>query len=262
MAYQMSSHVLTLGYASMFAALLYFILTLKKVAPEYRMSNVLSVVVMVSAALLLWVQAINWTSGYTFDVERGKYFLTPGADLFNNGYRYLNWLIDVPMLLFQILFVVSLTKSSFASVRNQFWFSGTLMIVTGYIGQYFEVTNKTAWLVWGGISTIFFFHILYVMKAKVINEGLEGIPDDAQKTLKSIWILFLVSWMLYPGAYLMPLMIDGEMGVVARHMTYTTADITSKIIYGVLLGVLAGKLSQAKGYVEPDTLFGEGKSAA
>ncbi|MEM1157813.1 MAG: bacteriorhodopsin [Verrucomicrobiota bacterium] len=247
MGYQLSSHVLTLGYASMLAALLFFVMTIKQVAPRFRMSSILSGVVMVSAALLLYIQAINWTNGFVFDQETGRYMLGEGRDLFNNGYRYLNWLIDVPMLLFQILFVVTLTKSDFSSVRNQFWFSGTLMIVTGYIGQYYEVTNKTAWLVWGGISTAFFVHILIVMK-KVIEEGKEGIPEDAQKTLHSIWWLFLISWMLYPGAYLMPLMLDNEAGVVGRHMTYTVADISSKIVYGVLLSVLAMKLSKAEGY--------------
>ena len=59
MAYQMVAHVLTLGYAVMLAALFYFILTIKSVAPKYRMSSVLSVVVMVSAFLLLYAQANN-----------------------------------------------------------------------------------------------------------------------------------------------------------------------------------------------------------
>jgi len=143
MAYQMSAHVLTLGYAIMLASLLYFILTIKTVSPKYRISSVLSVVVMVSAALLLFVQANNWTSSMVFDAGTNRYMLGDGNDLFNNGYRYLNWLIDVPMLLFQILFVVTLKRSSFSSVRNGFWFSGVAMIVTGYIGQYYEVTDPT-----------------------------------------------------------------------------------------------------------------------
>lgn len=253
MGYQMVAHVLTLGYAVMLAALFYFILTIKSVAPKYRISSVLSVVVMVSAFLLLYAQANNWTSSFVFNVEEGKYFLGVGADLFNNGYRYLNWLIDVPMLLFQILFVVSLTKSNFSSIRNQFWFSGALMIITGYIGQYYEVTNFTAFAVWGAISTVFFFHILYLMR-KVISEGKEGIPVKAQKTLNSIWVLFLVSWFLYPGAYLMPHLagIDGalfsESGVVGRQMTYTVADVCSKVIYGVLLTNVAQILSKEEGY--------------
>ncbi len=253
MAYQLVSHTLTLGYAVMLAGLLYFILTLKTVSPKYRMSNILSGVVMVSAFLLLYAQAGNWTTAFTFDSETGRYFLQPGEDLFNNGYRYLNWLIDVPMLLFQILFVVTLTKSSFTSIRNQFWFSGALMIITGYIGQFYEVSNPTKFFIWGAISTAFFVHVLWVMK-KVINEGKENIPLKAQKTLNHIWILFLISWFLYPGAYLMPhlLGLEGafynEAGVVGRQMTYTVADISSKVIYGVLLGNVATILSKSEGY--------------
>lgn len=247
-AYQLVSHILTLGYAVMLAGLLYFILTIKKVDKKFQMSNILSAVVMVSAFLLLYAQANNWTNSFTFDIEKGKYFLNPEGDLFNNGYRYLNWLIDVPMLLFQILFVVTLTKSKFSSIRNQFWFSGALMIITGYIGQFYEVTNLTYFFVWGGISTVFFFHILYLMK-KVINEGKEGISSKGKSILDNIWVLFLISWFLYPGAYLMPhlLGIEGffysEAGVVGRQITYTIADVSSKVIYGVLLGNLAMTLS-------------------
>ena len=255
-AYQSTSHILTLGYAVMLAGLFYFILTIKKVDKKYQMSNILSTVVMVSAFLLLFAQAQNWTTSFTFDPDQGRYFLDPEGDLFNNGYRYLNWLIDVPMLLFQILFVVSLTKSKFSSIRNQFWFSGALMIITGYIGQYFEVTDLTKFFVWGAISTVFFFHILWVMK-KVINEGKEGIPPKGQKILSNIWVLFLISWFLYPGAYLMPYLagIDGyfysEVGVMARQLTYTIADVSSKVIYGVLLGNLALVLSHKNKVVEP-----------
>ncbi|KPM32154.1 Sodium pumping rhodopsin [Croceitalea dokdonensis DOKDO 023] len=253
MAYQMVAHTLTLGYAVMLAGLLYFVLTIRTVAPKFRMSNILSGVVMVSAFLLLYAQANNWTQSFVFDNTTGRYFLNEQGDLFNNGYRYLNWLIDVPMLLFQILFVVSLTKSSFSSIRNQFWFSGTMMILTGYIGQFYEVSNLWAFFVWGAISTVFFFHILYLMN-KVIKEGKEGIPQPAQKTLQSIWMLFLVSWFLYPGAYLMPHLagIEGaffnETGVVARQITYTIADVSSKVIYGVLLGKVAMELSKQEGY--------------
>ncbi len=251
MAYQMTSHVLTLGYAVMLAGLLYFVLTIKNVDKKFQMSNILSAVVMVSAFLLLYAQAGNWTDSFTFDAARGKYFLDPNGDLFNNGYRYLNWLIDVPMLLFQILFVVTLTKSKFSSIRNQFWFSGAMMIITGYIGQFYEVSDKPLFFIWGAVSTLFFFHILWLMK-KVINEGKDGISPRGQKILSNIWVLFLISWFLYPGAYLMPYLggLDGflynESGVVGRQITYTVADVCSKVIYGILLGNLAMTLSTKK----------------
>lgn len=54
--FELVSHVLTLGYAAMAAALFYFILTKNDNSPKYRPSSVLSVVVMVSAAILLFMQ--------------------------------------------------------------------------------------------------------------------------------------------------------------------------------------------------------------
>jgi len=256
MAYQLSAHVLTLGYAVMLAGLLYFVLTIKTVKPKYRISSVLSVVVMVSAFLLLLVQQQNWLSAFDYDTGTATYVLssTDPGDLFNNGYRYLNWLIDVPMLLFQILFVVTLTTSKFSSVRNQFWFSGTGMILTGYAGQYYEVTDPTLFFIWGTLSTLFFFHILYLMK-KVIDEGKQGAPAGAQAYLSNIWVLFFITWMLYPGAYLMPYLFSfsaepalSEAAVVARHMTYTVADVGSKLIYGIFLTLAAQEMSKEEGY--------------
>lgn len=258
MGFQMVAHVLTVGYAVMFAALIYFILTIKTVQPKYRTTAVLSVVVMVSAGLLLFIQAQNWIDAFTFDAERGRYFLADGSALFNNGYRYLNWLIDVPMLLFQILFVVTLTKSDFAATRNRFFFSGTMMILTGYIGQYYEVTNFLLFVIWGTVSTIFFVDILITMK-KVIKEGSEGIPKEAAKYMGYIWVIFFWSWMLYPGAYLMPYLIPpglepsltglaGEAAVVGRQITYTIADVSSKVIYGIFLTIVAQIMSNAEGY--------------
>ena len=248
MGFQMVSHVLTLGYAVMGAALLYFVLTVKQVAPRYRASNYLSVVVMVSAFLLLFEQQRNWVAAFAWDPATAQYIRVATEANFTNGYRYLNWLIDVPMLLFQILFVLEVSQSQFRSWRNQFWFSGAMMILTGYIGQYYEVSDPYGWfLVWGAISTVFFLHVLWVMR-KVITDGSNGLPDEARSLLNAIWWLFVVSWMLYPGAYLMPLLLNSEAGVVGRQITYTIADISSKVIYGVLLTQVALSRSRHEGY--------------
>jgi bacteriorhodopsin len=246
-AYQIVGHVLTLGYAVMLAALLYFVLTLRTVAPRYRISSVLSVVVMVSAFLLLYAQRISWAEAFAYNSASGLY--EPAGNPFSNGFRYLNWLIDVPMLLIQILFVVELSKKMRDSVRVQFFISGPLMILTGYIGQFYEVTNTTLLLVWGGISTLFFLHVLYLMR-KVISEGRQSLPEGASRIMGSIWWLFLISWWLYPIAYLMPVLWSAEGGVVARQVIYTVADISSKVVYGVLLTMAAQIRSTADGYQE------------
>ena len=134
--FEIVNHILTLGYASMAAALLFFILTKNNALPKYRMSSVISVVVMVSAFLLLFIQKESWSAAYAFNGQ--AYALRPGADLFTNGYRYLNWLIDVPMLLIQILFVAEIVGSDRAKYMIRFTISGGLMIILGYIGQFYE----------------------------------------------------------------------------------------------------------------------------
>jgi bacteriorhodopsin len=247
MAYEIVSQVLTLGFAVMLAALFYFVLTLRTVAPRFRISSVLSVVVMVSAFLILFFQQMSWVNAFEFNQASGLYERVAGADLFTNGYRYLNWLIDVPMLLFQILFIVQITKTQRGRLRNWFFFSGSMMILTGYIGQFYETTNTTALLVWGAISTVFFAHVLYLMY-QVISKGKEGMVPEAAKIMGRIWWLFVVSWMLYPGGYLMPVLMNSEAGVVGRQITYTVADISSKVIYGILLTQVAQILSRAEGY--------------
>lgn len=247
MGYDIIAHTLTLGYAVMLAALFYFAMTVKSVAPKYRTSSILSIVVMVSAALILYSQSISWTNAFSYNGASGMYERVAGADAFTNGYRYLNWLIDVPMLLFQILFVVKLTGDKKNSYRNQFFISGPLMIITGYIGQFYETSNMTWFLVWGLISTIFFVHVLYLIY-KIIADAKKSMSPKASKVMGGIWWLFLISWMLYPGAYLMPLILNSEAGVVGRQLTYTIADISSKVIYGVMLTYVAQIMSKEEGY--------------
>nr|WP_168710959.1 bacteriorhodopsin [Ningiella ruwaisensis] len=253
--FEIVNHILTLGYATMAAALLFFILTRKDSLPKYQMSSILSVVVMVSALLLLYTQKISWTEAYAFDGN--EYTVREGADLFTNGYRYLNWLIDVPMLLIQILWVAQITGSQRTSYMFKFSFSGCLMILTGYIGQFYEPgrinEDVTLWAVWGLISTAFFLHVL-VLITRVIKEGSSKMSGGAKSVFSAILPLFLISWWLYPIAYLAPYFMtmgySYETTIVSQQVIYTIADISSKVVYGVMLTVTATMLSKQEGMAE------------
>ena len=147
--FELVQHVLTFGFAAMGAALLYFILTIKDNAPRYRPSSVLSGVVMVSAFLLLFLQAESWSDAFVLE---GANYVASGTSTFSNGFRYLNWLIDVPHLLIQILFVAGIAGAAFKKYLVRFTASGSLMIVTGYVGHFYEPgrgaeTDVTLWIV-------------------------------------------------------------------------------------------------------------------
>jgi hypothetical protein len=59
--YQVVAHALTYGYAVMIAALFYFAFTYTTVLKKFRISSALSIVVMVSAFLILYHQYTSWT---------------------------------------------------------------------------------------------------------------------------------------------------------------------------------------------------------
>jgi len=253
--FEIVSHVLTLGYAAMAAALFYFLLTIKDNAPRYRMSSVLSTVVMVSAVILLFMQQQSWVNSYGLNATNTAYVLRAGGELFTNGYRYLNWLIDVPNLLIQILFVAGITGLMFRKYLVQFAASGMLMIVTGYIGQFYEPGRLTAnvflWILWGLISTAFYVVVL-VLITRVIREGTKNMKGSkAVGLFAAILPLFYISWTIYPVAYVIPLFIDTlgwGTSIMVQQVLYTIADITSKIFYGVMLNTASTILSNEQGF--------------
>jgi hypothetical protein len=248
--FELVSHILTLGYAVMAAGLLYFWLTIRQNHPKFRMSNILSVVVSISALLLLFAQQQAWVGAYELN-EAGTRYISNGT--FSNGFRYLNWLIDVPNLLTQILFVALITGKAFRKYWRDFTLYGMLMIVTGYIGQFYEpgrvdfvAGNEIWWIIWGIISTVFYVFILITM-TKVIDEGAKNIKGSKLVGVFSFikpW--FYVTWTIYPIAYIMPALfgvgIDSFV-VVSQQVLYTIADITSKVVYGIMLNTVSTFLS-------------------
>ncbi len=251
--FELVQHVLTFGFAAMGAALLYFILTIKDNAPQYRPSSVLSGVVMVSAFLLLFLQSQSWADAF---VLSGNEYIASGTSTFTNGFRYLNWLIDVPHLLIQILFVAGIVGVAFKKYLVRFTASGSLMIITGYVGQFYEPGRGTEdillWIVWGVISTLFYIWVL-VLITQVIKEGRANMKGSkAEPLFAAILPLFYVAWTIYPIAYIMPIFNGSAeifaLAVVSQQVLYTIADVTSKIFYGVMLNVSSTRLSVEQGY--------------
>lgn len=240
------SHTLTIGYAACFAALAYFILSRKNVAPRYRAMTTMSVVVMLSAALLLLRLDVSFQQAFDYDAQSGLFVL--GDSTFSHGYRYLNWLIDVPLLLTQSLFIMNIAREDLFPLRVKLATAGVLMVLTGYVGQFYEVSDPTGqMLIWGAISTVPFIYFSWLFW-NLCGDAIGYLPDQAAVTMRNIRYLFLFAWGLYPIAYLVPVFAQTANGAVTRTVLFTVADILSKAIYGIMLGKIATARSVAEGY--------------
>ena len=253
------SHVLTLGVGIFAAALVYFLATIKFVAPKYRMSNILSGVVMISAMIILLRQSMAWDMSFVLNSESGEYVRRDGQ-AFSNGYRYMNWSIDVPVLLLQMLVVLPLAAKKKLSYATQFVVAGLGMIWTSWAAQFYEtggVTVDGAAIVEGSSSAPFwiwyflgwaFYVWIVVIVWKTIREGIQLVPQQAGKILNAILWVFLVAWTAYAVAIVLPQFWFAAEAGVARAFIFTIADVVSKAIYGVMLGMVAVIISREEGY--------------
>merc|ERR1712071_586382 len=80
---------------------------------------------------------------------------------FNDAYRYMDWLLTVPLLLIEILLVMKLEPGSFNCKAWTLGLGSALMIVSGYYGE-LVVTGDLAprWHCWIA-SMVFFLYIVY-----------------------------------------------------------------------------------------------------
>jgi len=247
--FDLISTVLTIGYAAHFAGLAYFVLTRKNVAPRYRSMTTMSVVVMLSAALLLLRLDISLNQAFVFDQAQGLYVL--GEATYNHGFRYFNWLIDVPLLLTQSLFVLNIAKPDLLGYRLKLGAAGALMVILGYVGQFYEVADPLGALIWWGAAATVPFIYFTAIFWRLTGESLSYLPGEARTTMRNIRYLFMFSWNLYIVAYIVPMLGDfgqSAAGAVTRTYIFTIADVLSKIIYGILLGKVATARSVAEGY--------------
>ena len=124
---------------------------------------------------------------------------------------------------------------------------GATGFLTGYVGQYYETGDTTPFIAWGLVSTMFYLVLLGVVYSVVFGHN-GHLPADAARTMRGVWWLILVSWTLYPVAYAMPLIANTADGVVARQVVFTVTDISSKVVYGILLSRVAQIRSAADDY--------------
>lgn len=247
-------HLFAFSTAVFLAGLVYFALTARSTAPGYRLSAYISAVVMVSAALELGQLWLLWNQSFEFNPLAGQY--VPVLDThFSNGYRYMNWLIDVPMLATQLVVVCGFFGTQLRNRWAKLTLAGILMILTGYVGQYFEPAvagiegfdGAEQFWIWGLISTAFYIWMIFILANAVRNPQGEA-SQEVRKGLKFCFWFLLVTWSIYPIAYAMPLFAANADGVVIRQVIFTLADVTSKLVFGVILSQVALRRSAEAGY--------------
>ena len=229
--YTIVSGFLSLGFAAMLATTIYLYLAQARVLPKYRQAIVISGTVTLIALYHYW---------RIFDSFKAAHM---GGEAFNEAYRYVDWLLTVPLLLLETIAVLALPAVQRKSLVSKLVPASAAMIILGYPG---EVSSDMATkAIWGGLSTIPFLFILYVLFVE-LTKALGKQPTEVAATVKRLRLLLIATWGVYPISYLLPLLgIDGGNAFVGRQVGYTVADILAKCLFGLTIYKIARLKSAA-----------------
>ena len=172
----------------------------------------------------------SWNEAFHYVASTGSYVMS--GIPFNEGYRYVDWLLTVPLLLAELIMVLRLKAEITRGLIIKLSVASLLMIGLGYPGE-LAAADSTARLVWGGLSTIFFIYVLYVLFVE-LTKSLGDQPPRIRNLVSGMRWVILITWLVYPVAYILPRLISNEAtALVARQLGYSIADVLAKPLFGL-----------------------------
>merc|ERR1719359_1260082 len=155
---------------------------------------------------------------------------------FNDAYRYMDWLLTVPLLLMEIVLVMNLPADE---ANSQCWTLGVfsaLMIVSGYKGELILSGDLSPrWISWA-ISMCFFLYIVYTLLVGLSEATNSESDPKIAAMIKNAQLATVFSWCTYPIVYTFPMIgLTGAAAVVAIQVGYCISDIISKCGVGLMI---------------------------
>jgi len=240
--YQAVYNVLSFALASMMATTMYLWFRSFAVKAQYQSAVLISGLVTFIAAYH-YIRIFNsWVEAYTYsasEVKDGAMEMnnpTLTGVPFNDAYRYMDWLLTVPLLLIEILLVMKLSEEDYSSKAWKLGLGSALMIVSGYYGELVVSGDLTPrWVCWF-VSMCFFLYIVYELLVGLAAATNSESDPVIKGKIRTAQIMTVISWCTYPVVYLFPMFgIEAATAVVSIQIGYCASDIISKCGVGLVI---------------------------
>merc|ERR1712014_433101 len=142
-------NVLSFALASMMATTLYLWFRMFAVKDQYQSAVCISGLVTFIAAYHYFRIFNSWVDAYDYTAADASNAPAVTGVPFNDAYRYMDWLLTVPLLLIEILLVMKLDEETYNKKAWTLGLFSALMIVSGYYGELVVTGDLTPrWLCW------------------------------------------------------------------------------------------------------------------
>merc|ERR1711908_35948 len=225
------------------SATVFFWLQIPNVTKHYRTALTITGIVTLIATYH-YVRIFNsWVEAFSVkSVNGGDYTVALTGTPFNDAYRYVDWLLTVPLLLIELILVMGLPAAETASLSWQLGVSSAVMVALGYPGEIQDNLTQR-WLWWALAMVPFAFVVEKLLIG--LGQATETQPEAARGLIGQARMLTVISWLTYPFVYIIKSVgIAGSVATTWEQVGYSVADFSAKAVFGVLIWAIAAEKSK------------------
>ena len=237
---------LSFGIAAMGSATIFFWLQLPNVSKSYRTALTVTGLVTLIATYH-YIRIFNsWVAA--FDVankDGGDYQVQLTGTPFNDAYRYVDWLLTVPLLLIELILVMKLPADQTTSLSWKLGLASALMVALGYPGE-IQDDLMVRWF-WWALAMVPFCYVVYELVVG-LKEATSKQPSETAANLVSYArYLTVISWCTYPVVYIVKnIGLAGPTATMYEQVGYSVADVMAKAVFGTLIWAIAAEKSSVE----------------
>lgn len=187
----------------------------------------------------IYVESLANAITLSFDADGNASVAIAKLKAFPTAYRYIDWLITVPLMVLEFPLLLNLGKKG----KPLFWGLGLLslgMLIFAWIAETSALNSGTWWICY--LISCGFWLVMVGMLFTQVTRAAAYLPKDFQGYLGVMKGFILIGWIIYPIGFLLAL--GGENGESAREIAYNIADVINKVGFGVACVAAAMCLSK------------------
>jgi len=233
LVYNFTSFVL----AAMGSATVFFWFQTTMVARPFKNALLVSSMVTLIACYHYFRIFNSFNDAYAADA--GK--VTATGKPFNDAYRYVDWLLTVPLLLMELILVMQLSPEETYKQCAKLGSLAAIMVILGYPGEISD-DHGVRWLFWA-MAMVPFLIIVYTLFVG-LKDSVDAQPREARGLVSAARYVTVISWCTYPVVFVFPMCgLTGAGAATAVQVGYSLADFIAKPI----MGLMVWRIAVAKG---------------
>ena len=204
---------------AMVAATVFFFYEGMSVKKEWKLSMTIAGLVTLVAAIHYYYMRDYWVAS----VIAGS----PDSPIV---YRYIDWLITVPLLMIEFFIILKAVGASIST--NSFWrlLVGTLvMLIGGFAGEAMLISASLGFII-GMVGWAIIIWEIFGGEASKAADANAGVKS----AFNALRLIVLVGWAIYPLGYIFGYMM-GSVDSGSLNIIYSLADFVNKILFGLII---------------------------